>query len=138
MAAIAFFIFFNFNNVGLAQKPAYEKYSRIAMAVVQADFPSDPIRDYEYLGRKKINDKIVEDGFRFKVQENNKNFFVTVRVNHDIKNKKLVNLTVESQVPWIKLLKTKFVNLYLSGCRYGGPFNIWRARKGVFKWRKKC
>ncbi|MCL6573778.1 MAG: YqzG/YhdC family protein [Bacillus sp. (in: Bacteria)] len=95
---ILFLISINFNNLGLAQKPDYEKYSRIAIAVVQADFPGEPIKDYEYLGRKKINETKVEDSFRFKVQENNKNLLVTVKVNHDITNKKLLNLTVESQV----------------------------------------
>jgi hypothetical protein len=96
---IMLFMSISFTNHGLAQKPDYEKYSKIAIAVVQADFPGDPIRDYEYLGRKKISGTKVEDGFRFKVRENNKNFLVTVRVSHDLTNKKLLNLTVESQVP---------------------------------------
>lgn len=59
----------NFQKPGFAQKPDYEKYGRIAMAVIKEDFPGEPVRDYEYLGRKKINDMKVEDGFRFKVQE---------------------------------------------------------------------
>jgi hypothetical protein len=93
---IAFFLG-SFTNSGHAQKPDYEKYGRIAMAVVQADFPGAPIREYEYLGRKNIDTSKAEDGFRFKVQENNQNFFVIIKVNHDLTNKKLINLTVESQ-----------------------------------------
>lgn len=92
---LCFFAYFT--NQGYAQKPDYEKYGRIAMAVVREDFPGQPIRDYEYLGRKKMDDMKVEDSFRFKVQDNNQNFFVTIRVNHDVRTKKLLNLTVESQ-----------------------------------------
>jgi len=90
-------LFINFQHSVFAQKPDYEKYGRIAMAVIKADFPGEPVRDYEYLGRKKINDMKVEDGFRFKVQENNQNFFVTIRISHDVRNNKLLNLTVETQ-----------------------------------------
>lgn len=85
------------NLQGEAQKPDYEKFGRIAITVVQADFPGDPIKDYEYLGRKKIDATKVEDGFRFKVQEKNQNFFVIVRVSHDATNNKILNITVESQ-----------------------------------------
>ncbi|MEO2074121.1 MAG: DUF3889 domain-containing protein [Bacillus sp. (in: firmicutes)] len=94
---MAAFFLVSFTNQSHAQKPDYEKYGRIAMAVVQADFPGSPIRDYEYLGRKKMDSSKVEDGFRFKVQENNQNFFVIIRVNHDLTNNKLLNLTVETQ-----------------------------------------
>ncbi|PLS03049.1 DUF3889 domain-containing protein [Neobacillus cucumis] len=90
-------LFINFQELGHAQQADYEKYGRIAMAVVKADFPNDPVRDYEYLGRKKIDNTKVEDGFRFKVQENNQLFFVTIRVNHDLTNNKLLSLTVEAQ-----------------------------------------
>ncbi|MDN3018806.1 DUF3889 domain-containing protein [Paenibacillus sp. BSR1-1] len=85
------------NLQGEAQKPDYEKFGRIAITVVQADFPGAPIKDYEYLGRKKIDAAKVEDGFRFKVQENNQNFFVIVRVSHDATNNKVLNITVENQ-----------------------------------------
>lgn len=85
------------NLQGAAQKPDYEKFGRIAISVVQADFPGAPIRDYEYLGRKKIDQTKVEDGFKFKVQEKNQNFFVIVRVTHDATNNKVLNIMVETQ-----------------------------------------
>ncbi|WP_040204360.1 DUF3889 domain-containing protein [Neobacillus jeddahensis] len=90
-------LFSQINLHGNAQRPDYEKYGRIAMAVVKTDFPGDPVRDYRYLGRKNLSKSTVEDSFRFKVQEKNQTFNVTVRINHDTKNKKLLHLTVESQ-----------------------------------------
>ncbi|MGG3467253.1 DUF3889 domain-containing protein [Neobacillus pocheonensis] len=97
-AIVIMFCFLVYVNLqGEAQKPDYEKFGRIAITVVQADFPGDPIKDYEYLGRKKIDATKVEDGFRFKVQEKNQNFFVIVRVSHDATNNKILNITVESQ-----------------------------------------
>ncbi|MEH7336518.1 DUF3889 domain-containing protein [Neobacillus drentensis] len=92
---LCFFVYVNLQ--GEAQKPDYEKFGRIAITVVQADFPGAPIKDYEYLGRKKIDTTKVEDGFRFKVQENNQNFFVIVRVSHDATNNKVLNINVENQ-----------------------------------------
>ena len=97
-AIVIMFCFLVYVNLqGEAQKPDYEKFGRIAITVVQADFPGDPIKDYEYLGRKKIDATKVEDGFRFKVQEKNQNFFVIVMVSHDATNNKILNITVESQ-----------------------------------------
>jgi len=80
-----------------AQRPDYEKYGRMAIAVVAADYPGQNIQEYEYLGRRKINNTSVMDSFRFQVQENNQKFYVTVMVSHDLQNKKLINLTVQSQ-----------------------------------------
>jgi hypothetical protein len=64
---------------------------------VKEDYPGDEVQEYEYLGRKKINETKVEDSFRFQVKEKNETFTVTVRVNHDVTNNKLSNITVESQ-----------------------------------------
>ncbi|WP_316572439.1 DUF3889 domain-containing protein [Neobacillus sp. YIM B06451] len=80
-----------------AQPPDYEKYGRIAMAVINADFPGDPIRDYEYLGRTKVKEWDVADTFRFKVEEKGKTFFVRVTITHSLTAKKLLSLKVEPE-----------------------------------------
>ncbi|HJV31724.1 MAG TPA: DUF3889 domain-containing protein [Bacillales bacterium] len=83
----------------LAEKPDYEKYGRIAIAVVTADYPSDKVQDYQYMGRKKVTETTVSDSFRFKVEEKGKKFFVFVNVTHDLTGEKLLNLTVETEKP---------------------------------------
>lgn len=88
---------FGIGNHGYAQNPDYEKYGKIAITVVVADYPGDPVRDYEYLGRKKLSENTVEDSFRFQVEEKNEKFFVTVKVKHNLTNNKLQTITVESQ-----------------------------------------
>ena len=88
---------FNFSSSTQAQNPDYEKYGKIAMAVVIADYPGDEVRDYKYLGRKQINDTTVEDSFRFQVQEDNKKVDVIVRVNHDLSNNKTLTITLVPQ-----------------------------------------
>lgn len=78
-----------------AEKIDYEKYGRIAIAVVTADYPGEPVTEYEYLGREKLNETDVQDSFKFKVKEEGKPVNVVVKVKHSIKNNKLLNLTVE-------------------------------------------
>lgn len=74
---------------------SYEKYGLIAIAVIKADYPANDVVDYEYLGRSKQPDgEIVIDSFRFDVKDNKKDFFITVKVAHHLKNKKLINLSV--------------------------------------------
>ena len=46
----------------------YEKYGKIAIAVVEADFPSDEVTDYKFEGRNIISKGIVEDQFLFLVK----------------------------------------------------------------------
>jgi hypothetical protein len=90
-------ILFSFSTSTQAQQPDYEKYGKIAIAVVKADYPGEEVRDYKYLGRKKINDTTVEDSFRFQVQEDTKKIDVIVRVNHDLSNNKTLTITVVPQ-----------------------------------------
>lgn len=78
----------------LAEKPDYEKYGKIAIAVVQADYPGDDVVDYEYKGRKKLGNKQVEDDFLFLVVENGKEINVNVTVQHDLNNNKLLSMKV--------------------------------------------
>ncbi|MFF2855840.1 DUF3889 domain-containing protein [Peribacillus sp. NPDC058002] len=80
-----------------AQKPDYEKYGKIAITVVQADYPEVEINDYEYKGRKTVSKNLVEDVFRFLVDDKGQKFNVIVTVQHDLKNEKLLSLKVTEQ-----------------------------------------
>ena len=96
--AVLFFTFMMFWSVGsgLAQKDvSYEKYGRIAIAVVQADFPSDQVTDYKFEGRDIVSQGVVEDRFLFTVQEKGKKFKVRVKIRHSLYHEKLLSLTVE-------------------------------------------
>ncbi|WP_251552182.1 DUF3889 domain-containing protein [Neobacillus muris] len=86
-----------FSNQAFAQQVDYEKYGRMSIAVVKADYPASQVQDYEYLGRKKLGGTNVVDSFRFQVQDKNQKFYVIVKVRHDLTNQKLINLTVETQ-----------------------------------------
>ncbi|MGE7876578.1 DUF3889 domain-containing protein [Peribacillus muralis] len=77
-----------------AEKPDYEKYGKIAIAVVQADYPGNEVTDYEYKGRKTVAKNFVEDDFKFLVASNGVEFNVIVTVQHDLRNKKLLSLKV--------------------------------------------
>lgn len=78
-----------------AQQPDYEKYGKIAISVVQGDYPGEPVTDYQYMGRKNLGGGQVEDSFLFTVKENGKKVKPLVKVRHSIANNKLVNLSVE-------------------------------------------
>ncbi|MDW7617647.1 DUF3889 domain-containing protein [Peribacillus simplex] len=80
-----------------AQKPDYKKYGKIAIAVVQADYPEVEVTDYEYKGRKTVTENLVEDAFIFLVADKGNEFNVIVTVQHDLKNEKLLSLKVTEQ-----------------------------------------
>ncbi|WP_028393314.1 DUF3889 domain-containing protein [Bacillus cihuensis] len=79
----------------MAQTPDYEKYGKIAIAVVQENYPAEEVTDYEYKGRKQLEKDVVEDDFLFLVAEGGKEFNVLVKIKHSLANNKLLNLTVE-------------------------------------------
>lgn len=78
-----------------AERIDYEKYGKIAIAVVKADYPGEPVTEYKYLGRDKISATDVQDSFQFTVKEEGKQKNVVVKVRHSIQNNKLLTLTVE-------------------------------------------
>ncbi|AIE59199.1 DUF3889 domain-containing protein [Bacillus methanolicus] len=80
-----------------AQQPDYEKYGRIAIAVIKEDFPGDEVKEYIYLGRKKISETDVVDSFEFQVTEKGKPATLVVNIFHNIKENKLLSLTVEKK-----------------------------------------
>ncbi|WP_226087091.1 DUF3889 domain-containing protein [Mesobacillus sp. S13] len=80
-----------------AQRPDYEKYGRIATAVIKEDFPGEAVQDYQYMGRKQIDDRQVLDSFQYKVSVNGKPVIMTVQVTHDLKSDRLLSLTVTEQ-----------------------------------------
>jgi capsular polysaccharide biosynthesis protein len=81
----------------IAQQPDYEKYGRIAITVVKEDFPSEEVKEYKYLGRKKISETEVMDSFEFQVTENGKPVTVVVYISHNLADNKLLSLTVEKK-----------------------------------------
>ncbi len=96
--AIIMLLSAGFLSIGTnAQRPDYEKYGRIATAVIKEDFPGEEVQDYKYMGRKQINDQQVLDSFQYKVNVNGKPVFMTVQITHDLKNDRLVSLSVTEQ-----------------------------------------
>ena len=91
-----FSLFMSANNSAYAQD-GYEKYGRIATAVVKEDFPGEEVVEYQYAGRKKISETDVMDSFVFDVKENNQLKKVTVNITHSLKNNRLLQLTVDEQ-----------------------------------------
>ncbi|USK70945.1 DUF3889 domain-containing protein [Peribacillus asahii] len=81
--------------ISVQQGNNYEKYGRISIAVVQADYPGDEVTDYQYEGRKVLEKGTVEDRFLFLVKEQGKEFNVRVKIKHSLSNNKLLNLSVE-------------------------------------------
>ncbi|MCU9612557.1 YqzG/YhdC family protein [Caldibacillus lycopersici] len=82
---------------GHAQQDGYEKYGRIATAVVREDYPGEELVEYEYVGREKKSDDEVTDTFRFEVVENGQSKFIRVIISHHLANNKLVTLTVQEE-----------------------------------------
>ncbi|MFT9600350.1 DUF3889 domain-containing protein [Mesobacillus sp.] len=80
------------------QSPDYEKYGKIATEVIKEDFPDETIRNYKYMGRKQIDDRQVLDSFQYKVSINKKPVIITVQVAHDVKNDRLLSLSVTEQL----------------------------------------
>jgi hypothetical protein len=80
-----------------AQRPDYEKYGRIATAVIKEEYPGEAVQDYKYKGRKQIDDRQVLDSFQYKVSVDGKPVIMTVQVAHDLKNERLLSLTVTEQ-----------------------------------------
>lgn len=80
-----------------ANRQDYEKYGRIAIAVIKEDFPGEEVRDYQYMGRKQTTNDEVMDSFQFKVNVNGKPILATVQISHNLKNNKLLSLTVTEE-----------------------------------------
>ena len=73
VAAIILLVSLNNLNFNVnAEGPDYEKYGRIAMAVIKEDFPGEEVRDYKYLGRKQNSENEVVDSFQFKLTDEGK------------------------------------------------------------------
>jgi len=94
------FIILIFSQSGLNTAEAntgYEKYGRIAIAVVKADYPSDDVIDYQYKGRTQNPNGQAEDNFQFVVNDQGKDKTVVVKIRHDLTNKKMLTLIVEEK-----------------------------------------
>lgn len=84
-------------STSAAEKPDYEKYGLIAIAVVKANHPNEDVVEYKYEGRQKVTGTEVLDTFTFHVKENGKPVEVKVKIKHDLNNSKLLNITVQEQ-----------------------------------------
>lgn len=80
-----------------AQTLDYQKYGNIAIAVVKADYPGAEVKEYQYVGREKKTETDVTDTFRFEVKENGKAKNVLVKITHNIKDKKILTLSVTEE-----------------------------------------
>lgn len=81
---------------GFAQQD-YEKYGRIATAVIREDYAGQELVEYQYEGRQQKSQDEVTDTFRFEVMENNRPIFVRVIITHNLRNNKLLNLSVTEE-----------------------------------------
>lgn len=84
-------------SVHAQQGQDYQKFGRIATAVVKEDYPGQDVVEYQYLGRRKADETKVIDTFRFEVMKNDKPVFVHVRIIHDLKDKARLSLTLEEK-----------------------------------------
>lgn len=84
-------------SAAASEKPDYEKYGRIATAVVKEDFPGEDVVEYQYTGRQKVSATDVTDSFTFQVNENGKPVTLIVKVTHSPENKRTLSLTVEEK-----------------------------------------
>jgi Protein of unknown function (DUF3889) len=92
------FLLFSSNAGAQPPQPSdYAKFGRIAAAVMKEDYPGQPLKDYQYQGRQKVDEKRLADSFEFTVQENNKEKTVIVKVIHDLANEKTLNISVEEK-----------------------------------------
>lgn len=95
---LTIFIFLGLVTPSFAEQGLdYKKFGRIATAVVIEDYPEEKVVDYKYEGRKKANEKMVVDSFRFKVMDNGKEKFVTVRITHDDLSGKELTITLTEE-----------------------------------------
>ena len=97
LCAVLLFICVSSVNVFAENDEDYQKYGRIAMAVVKEDYPGQDVVEYQYLGRRKLEESKVVDSFRFEDKKNDRIVFVHVRVLHDLKDKKSLSLMLEEK-----------------------------------------
>ncbi|WP_175988116.1 DUF3889 domain-containing protein [Bacillus sp. Marseille-Q1617] len=98
MMTAVFFLLFSSNVQAQQPQPSdYEKFGRIATAVIKEDYPGQPLKDYKYQGRQKIDENKLADSFEFTVQDNNAEKVVMVKVVHDLDNEKTLSISVEEK-----------------------------------------
>ncbi|WP_201715347.1 DUF3889 domain-containing protein [Rossellomorea arthrocnemi] len=88
-------LFFLLSSQAHAEPADYQKFGRIATAVIKEDYPGQPLKDYQYMGRQKMSENKVSDAFEFTVQENNAEKKVVVVVVHNLDNEKVLNISVK-------------------------------------------
>lgn len=94
---LLFLMSVSITSVYAQQGQDYQKFGRIATAVVKEDYPGQDVVEYQYLGRRKADETKVIDTFRFEVMKNDKPLFVHIRIIHDLKDTKHLSLTLEEK-----------------------------------------
>ncbi|MGF2615174.1 DUF3889 domain-containing protein [Rossellomorea vietnamensis] len=87
-------LFFLAGQPSLAQQPDYQKFGRIATAVVKEDYTGEKLADYKYDGRKTLSGGQIQDSFTFNVKKDGKDVVVKVNVVHNPDKPKDLNLSV--------------------------------------------
>ncbi|WP_409253251.1 DUF3889 domain-containing protein [Bacillus sp. SCS-153A] len=77
----------------LAQQD-YQKYGRIATAVVKEDYTGEKLADYKYDGRKTLQGGQIEDAFTFDVVKDGQEVTVKVKVVHNPDKPQDLNISV--------------------------------------------
>ncbi|MFD1738996.1 DUF3889 domain-containing protein [Bacillus salitolerans] len=81
--------------IGLAEKPDYAKWSRMAVEIVKENYPDADVSDYKYEGRNSISEKKAQDTFLFQVKKDEKAFEVKVVVTFNPEAETLYSLSLE-------------------------------------------
>ncbi|WP_421384006.1 DUF3889 domain-containing protein [Bacillus salacetis] len=76
-------VFFMVGSQQAFAQQGYQKYGRIATAVVKEDYTGEKLADYKYDGRKTLAGGKIEDAFTFDVMKDGKEVSVKVRIVHN-------------------------------------------------------
>jgi hypothetical protein len=76
-------LFFLLGGQQTFAQQGYQKYGRIAIAVVKEDYTGEKLADYKYDGRKSLTGGQVKDTFTFDVVKDGKDVTVKVNVVHN-------------------------------------------------------
>jgi putative cell wall-binding protein len=77
------------------QQPDYEKWGRIAVAVVKENYPDSEIIDYKHLGQQNVSVTQSKHTFTIEVKHRNQTFNVKVVVTYNPRTDRLISVGME-------------------------------------------
>jgi Protein of unknown function (DUF3889) len=77
------------------QQPDYEKWGKIAVAVVKENYPNSEIIDYKHVERQDISVTQSKHTFTLQVKQRNQTFNVKVIVTYNPRTDRLISVTME-------------------------------------------